>query len=79
LQTQFLERSFSAQNFIHNAVRNRLEQEKVDKLAFVYFNSRVLKSMPMMEWEESEEESDSIVEVAGEESEQESEVDMMEG
>lgn len=37
------ERSFSHQNYIHNKVRNRLDQEVVDKLTFVYYNSRALK------------------------------------
>lgn len=36
------ERSFSSQNHIHSGMRNRLEQEKVNKLTFIYFNYRVL-------------------------------------
>lgn len=37
------ERAFSAQNFIHNKTRNRLSQEKTDKLAFIYMNAKALR------------------------------------
>ena len=36
------ERSFSAQNLLHCRLRNRLSQEKVDRLAFIYMNYRTL-------------------------------------
>jgi hypothetical protein len=36
------ERSFSAQNLIHNKTRNRLTPEKTNKLMFIYINRRVL-------------------------------------
>ena len=38
------ERAFSIQNLIHSKVRNSLKSEKVDKLTFIYMNSRVLKT-----------------------------------
>ena len=48
------ERSFSAQNFIHNKFRNRLHQSKVDKLTFIYMNRRVLdrKLQEPRRWED---------------------------
>ena len=48
----------------------------------MYFNRKLIKLMLMIEWEESKEESDGIVddrEESEQESEQESEVDVMEG
>ena len=36
------ERSFSIQNLIHDKKRNRLASEKVDKLTYIYMNTRVL-------------------------------------
>src|SRR5579859_1595828 len=36
------ERSFSTQNFIHDKKRNRLGSEKVNKLTYIYMNTRVL-------------------------------------
>jgi len=36
------ERAFSIQNIIHSKVRNRLGPAKVDKLTYIYMNSRVL-------------------------------------
>jgi len=38
------ERAFSAQNFIHTKLRNSLHPSRVDKLVFIYMNSRVLKN-----------------------------------
>lgn len=37
------ERAFSIQNLIHSKIRNRLHPDKVDKLTYIYMNSRVLK------------------------------------
>ena len=53
------ERAFSTQNYIHSKIRNRLAQEKVDKLSFVYFNSRALKSHAGMPVDTKIEESNS--------------------
>lgn len=39
------ERSFSCQNFIHDKKRNRLGPEKVDKLTYIYMNTRVLNDV----------------------------------
>lgn len=39
------ERSFSASNFIHTKARNRLKQSNVNKLAFIYMNTRVLERL----------------------------------
>ena len=39
------ERSFSAMNFLHNKIRNRLSVTSTNKLAFVYMNSRVLRRL----------------------------------
>lgn len=39
------ERSFSAANFIHSKTRNRLQQPTVNKLTFIYVNSRVLQQL----------------------------------
>jgi hAT family C-terminal dimerisation region len=36
------ERSFSTQNFLHSKARNRLDPIWVDKLTYIYMNSRVL-------------------------------------
>jgi hypothetical protein len=38
------ERAFSTQNFIHNKIRNRLNPEHVDKLIYIYMNSRVFRA-----------------------------------
>lgn len=37
------ERAFSAQNFIHSKMRNRLNPEKIDKLIYIYMNSHVIR------------------------------------
>lgn len=37
------ERSFSALNYIHSSVRNRLKPDNADKQVFVFMNSRVLE------------------------------------
>lgn len=37
------ERSFSTQNFIHSKVRNCLKPERVNKLTYIYMNSRVFR------------------------------------
>jgi len=37
------ERAFSVQNFIHTKLRNCLHPKRVDKLIYIYMNSRVLK------------------------------------
>jgi len=39
------ERAFSAQNFLHNKVRNALQTVRVDKLIFIYINQRALRQM----------------------------------
>lgn len=36
------ERAFSIQNIIHSKIRNQLSSAKVDKLTYIYMNSRVL-------------------------------------
>lgn len=41
------ERSFSASNFIHTKARNRLKQSNVNKLAFIYINTRVLQRLKL--------------------------------
>ena len=38
------ERAFPIQNLIHSKLRNKLQPAKIDKLTFIYMNSRVLKS-----------------------------------
>jgi hypothetical protein len=35
------ERSFSTQNFIHTKIRHKLKPDRVDKLTYIYMNSRV--------------------------------------
>lgn len=37
------ERAFSVQNFIHTKLRNCLHPKRVDKLTYIYMNSRVFK------------------------------------
>ena len=39
------ERSFSAQNLVHDKKRNRLEPDKVDKLTFIHMNQRALDNL----------------------------------
>jgi hAT family C-terminal dimerisation region len=39
------ERSWSTMNYIHSKTRNRLSLERVDKLLFIYINSRTLAKM----------------------------------
>jgi hypothetical protein len=39
------ERSFSAGNFLHNKVRNRLTPADADKLVFIYMNEWVLERL----------------------------------
>ena len=36
------ERAFSIQNIIHSKIRNQLSSAKVDKLTYIYMNSRIL-------------------------------------
>jgi hypothetical protein len=57
------ERSFSATNFLHNKVRNRLSAERANRCAFIYINDRVLERLKPSEgskrviqsrWEEVE-------------------------
>ena len=36
------ERSFSSQNYIHTKIRSSLKPDRVDKLTYIYMNSRVL-------------------------------------
>ena len=38
------ERAFSIQNLIHTKIRNQLRSEKVDKLTYIYVNTRVLSN-----------------------------------
>jgi Protein of unknown function (DUF 659) len=38
------ERAFSIQNLIHTKTRNQLRSEKVDKLTYIYINTRVLNA-----------------------------------
>src|SRR5271169_2707759 len=35
------ERSFSTQNYIHTKIRNSLKPDHVDKLIYIYMNSRI--------------------------------------
>lgn len=42
---------FSHQNNIHSRVRNRLTREKVDELAFSYYDSRALDRSLAMPWD----------------------------
>ena len=35
------ERAFSVMNFLHSKARNRLESERVDKLTYIYINTRI--------------------------------------
>lgn len=42
------ERSFSIQNYIHSKSRNRLGTARVDKLIYIYMNSRALAGMKSM-------------------------------
>ena len=35
------ERSFSIQNYIHTKIRNSLKSDRVDKLIYIYMNSRI--------------------------------------
>jgi len=37
------ERSFSTQNYLHSKTRNRLKPDEVDKLIYIYMNSRVFR------------------------------------
>jgi hAT family C-terminal dimerisation region len=37
------ERSFSTQNFLHSKARNRLDPIRIDKLTYIYMNSRVFR------------------------------------
>ncbi|KJZ68012.1 hypothetical protein HIM_11626 [Hirsutella minnesotensis 3608] len=39
------ERSFSATNYLHNRIRNRLTVNSTNKLTFIYMNSRVLRRL----------------------------------
>lgn len=39
------ERAFSAQNFIHTKLRNSLSATNVDKLVYIYMNSRYFKNL----------------------------------
>lgn len=39
------ERSFSATNYIHNKIRNRLRQSHVNQQTFIYMNEKMLKFM----------------------------------
>jgi hAT family C-terminal dimerisation region len=41
------ERVWSNMNYIHSKARNRLSLDTVDKLLFIYNNSRVLKQLGM--------------------------------
>jgi hypothetical protein len=54
------ERSFSAQNLIHDKTRNRLSPEKTNKLMFIYINRRVLDreegAQQPIRWEDLNEE-----------------------
>jgi hypothetical protein len=43
------ERAFSALKFIHSPLRNSLTDARVDKLQFIYLNSRVLRRWKAME------------------------------
>jgi len=38
------ERSFSAQNYIHSKMRNSLKPDCVDKLTYIYMNSRIFNA-----------------------------------
>jgi len=48
------ERSFSAQNLIHNKVRNWLSSTQVDKLTYIYLNRHILdhKAGEPCQWQE---------------------------
>jgi hAT family C-terminal dimerisation region len=50
------ERAFSAQNFIHTKLRNSLHPSRVDKIVFIYMNSRVLKNQQKSPYKMSEKE-----------------------
>ena len=57
------ERSFSTQNYIHTKIRSSLKSDRVDKLTYIYMNSRVLNAkegnrhiLTVDEEEQSEEE-----------------------
>jgi hAT family C-terminal dimerisation region len=50
------ERAFSAQNFIHTKLRNSLHPSRVDKIVFIYMNSRVLKNQQKSSYKMSEKE-----------------------
>ena len=39
------ERSFSTQNYIHTKIRNSLKPDRVDKLTYIYMNSRVFNAI----------------------------------
>ena len=52
------ERAFSAMKAIHSPTRNKLTPERVNKLLFVYFNTRVLDREPMKEDDAEELHSD---------------------
>ena len=43
------ERSFSTINYIHSKTRNALTLERVDKLEFIYINTRLLKKLQIHE------------------------------
>src|SRR5579859_4408750 len=68
------ERSFSAQNYIHTKTRNSLKPDRVDKLTYIYMNSRVLDArkegnqlLTAEEEEQLEEEMDELEDVEFEE------------
>ena len=50
------ERAFSAQNFIHTKLHNSLHPSRVDKLVFIYMNSRVLKNQQRSSYKMTEKE-----------------------
>jgi hypothetical protein len=67
------ERSFSAQNYIHTKTRNSLKPDRVDKLTYIYMNSRVFDArkegnqlLTAEEEEQLEEEMDELEEVIDE-------------
>ena len=43
------ERSFSTQNFLHSKTRNRLGAMRVDKLTYIYMNSRVFRGKDIVD------------------------------
>jgi hAT family C-terminal dimerisation region len=47
------ERSFSTQNLIHNKTRRALRSDKVNKLTYIYINTRILRSMGILDEDNS--------------------------